>query len=83
MHNAIPRDGKVLFAVPSANKETVKADWNIFSTEVADEFHVTDTAMVWNLESADAAPVMPKQISHNVILALQATRQRSIDQLPG
>ena len=72
MHNAIPRDGKVLFAVPSANKETVKADWNIFSTEVADEFHVTDTAMVWNLESADAAPVMPKQISHNVILALQA-----------
>ena len=72
MHNAIPRDGKVLFAVPSANKETVKADWNIFSTEVADEFHVTDTTMVWNLESADAAPVMPKQISHNVILALQA-----------
>ena len=72
MHNAIPRDGKVLFAVPSANKETIKADWNIFSTEVADEFHVTDTAMVWNLDSADAAPVMPKQISHNVILALQA-----------
>ena len=72
MHNAIPRDGKILFAVPSANKETVKADWNIFSSEVADEFHVTDTTMVWNLESADAAPVMPKQISHNVILALQA-----------
>ena len=72
MHNAIPRDGKVLFAVPSANKETVKADWNIFSAAVEDEFHVTDTAMVWSLESADAAPVMPKQISHNVILALQA-----------
>ncbi len=72
MHNAIPRDGKVLFAVPSANKETIKADWNIFSAQVDDEFHITDTAMVWNLESADAAPVMPKQISHNVILALQA-----------
>ena len=72
MHNAIPRDGKVLFAVPSANKETIKADWNIFSAQVDDEFHITDTAMVWNLESADAEPVMPKQISHNVILALQA-----------
>ena len=68
MHNAIPRDGKVLFAVPSANKETVKADWNIFSTEVADEFHVTDTAMVWTLASADATPVLQKQISHHVIL---------------
>ena len=68
MHNAIPRDGKVLFAVPAANKETVKADWNVFSKDVEDEFHVTDTSMAWNLESAEAAPVMPKQISHNAIL---------------
>ena len=72
MHNAIPRDGKVLFAVPADRKEEVKADWNIFSAAVEDEFHVTDTAMVWHLESADAAPVLPKQVSHNVILALQA-----------
>ncbi|EGC19377.1 MAG: aminoacyl-histidine dipeptidase [Prevotella multiformis] len=72
MHNAIPRDGKVLFAVPSDRKEEVKADWNIFSAAVEDEFHVTDTAMVWHLESAAAAPVLPKQVSHNVILALQA-----------
>lgn len=72
MHNAIPRDGKVLFAVPSDRKEEVKADWNIFSVAVEDEFHVTDTAMVWHLESAAAAPVLPKQVSHNVILALQA-----------
>ena len=72
MHNAIPRDGKVLFAVPSDRKEEVKADWNIFSAAVEDEFHVTDTSMVWHLESAAAAPVLPKQVSHNVILALQA-----------
>ena len=72
MHNAIPRDGKVLFAVPSDRKEEVKADWNIFSAAVEDEFHVTDTAMVWHLESAAAAPVLPKQVSHNVILALLA-----------
>lgn len=72
MHNAIPRDGKVLFAVPADRKEEVKADWNIFSTAVEDEFHVTDTAMVWHLESAEAERVLPKQISHNVILALQA-----------
>ena len=45
MHNAIPRDGKVVFAVPAADKETVRADWNIFTAAVEDEFHVTDTTM--------------------------------------
>jgi dipeptidase D len=72
MHNAIPRDGKILFAVPTDKKEEVKADWNVFSKDVEDEFHVTDTNMVWNLASADAQTVLPKQVSHNLILALQA-----------
>ncbi len=72
MHNAIPRDGKVLFAVPADKKEEVKADWNIFTKDVEDEFHVTDPTMVWNLQSGDQQTVMPKQISHNLILALQA-----------
>ena len=72
MHNAIPRDGKILFAVPADKKEEVKADWNVFTKDVEDEFHVTDTNMVWNLGSADAQTVLPKQVSHNLILALQA-----------
>lgn len=72
MDNAIPRDGKVLFAVPTAKKEEVKADWNIFTKDVEGEFHVTDTDMVWNLQSTEANKVLPKQVSHNVILALQA-----------
>jgi dipeptidase D len=72
MHNAIPRDGKILFAVPADKKEEVKADWNVFSKDVEDEFHVTDTNMVWNLASADAQTVLPKHVSHNLILALQA-----------
>ncbi len=72
MDNAIPRDGKVIFAVPTAKKEEVKADWNIFTKDVEGEFHVTDTDMVWNLQSTEANKVLPKQVSHNVILALQA-----------
>lgn len=54
MHNAIPRDGKIVFAVPADKKEDVKADWNLFSSDVEDEYHVTDTTMKWNLASADA-----------------------------
>lgn len=72
MHNAIPRDGKVIFAVPFDKKEEVKVDWNVFSSDVDDEYHVTDPNMVWSLESTDAQSVMPKTISEKFILALQA-----------
>ncbi len=72
MHNAIPRDGKIIFAVPADKKEEVKADWNVFTAAVEDEFHVTDPTMVWSLESTTAQPVIEKQVSANIIRALQA-----------
>lgn len=72
LHNAIPRDGKVVFAVPAADKEMVKADFNIFVTKVEDEFHVTDTAMEFALTSTDAAAVITKAVGDNIIFALQA-----------
>ena len=72
LHNAIPRDGQFVIAVPSAVKENVKADWNVFAAQVEDEFHVTDTQMVWSMESADAEPVIEPQIARNFVWALQA-----------
>lgn len=72
MHNAIPRDGKVIFAIPFDKKEEIKADWNQFTAAVEDEYHITDTAMVWSLESTDTQAVMPKEISEKLILAIQA-----------
>lgn len=72
MHNAIPRDGKVIFAVPANKKEEVKADFNVFTKEVEDEYHITDTNMQWALVSADAQKVMDKTTSDNLIKAIQA-----------
>ena len=72
LHNAIPRDGQFVIAVPNAVKENVKADWNIFAAQVEDEFHVTDTQMVWIMESADAEPVIEKGVADNFIRAIQA-----------
>lgn len=72
MHNAIPRDGKVIFAVPNDRKEEVKADWNIFSAAVENEFHVSDANMVWSLESTDAQMVMPEDVSRKLVMSLQA-----------
>lgn len=72
MHNAIPRDGKIVFAVPANEKDHVRADWNVFTKDVEDEYHVTDTTMVWNMATADAEKVLPKAVSENMIRALQA-----------
>ena len=72
MHNAIPRDGMFVIAVPNALKENVKADWNIFAAQVEDEFHVTDTQMVWAMESADAEKVIEDQVARNFVYAIQA-----------
>lgn len=72
MHNAIPRDGQVVFAVKKEVKEQVRADWNVFAAEVEDEFHVTDQNMVFNMESAEAAPVIKKKIGYAFIRSLQA-----------
>ncbi|MBO4812200.1 MAG: aminoacyl-histidine dipeptidase [Prevotella sp.] len=72
LHNAIPRDGMIVIAVPHDVKENVKADWNVFSAQVEDEFHVTDTQMVWTMESADDEPVINPQVARNFVWALQA-----------
>ena len=72
MHNAIPRDGVVVFAVPAQDKEMVKADWNIFAAEVEDEFHVTESDMNFSLESCDAEEVISKEASDKFILSMQA-----------
>ena len=47
VHNAIPRDGWVLFGVPFDKKEDVRAEWNIFTSQVEEEFHVTEHDMVF------------------------------------
>ena len=72
MHNAIPRDGQFVIAVPNAVKEHIKADWNIFASDVEEEFHVTDTNMVWTMESTEAEPVIEAAVAKNFVFALQA-----------
>ncbi len=64
--------GQVVFAVPAADKETVKADGNIFAANVEEEFHVTEPDMKFALESCDAEKVIKKENSEKFILAMQA-----------
>ena len=72
MHNAIPRDGMFVIAVPNDLKENIKADWNVFASNVEEEFCVTDTQMVWTMESTAAEPVIEAGVAKNFVYALQA-----------
>ena len=72
LHNAIPRDGVILFAVPEGKKEAVRADWNVFVSEVEEEYHVTEKTMQFHLESSDAVDVLPQEVSRRLVQAMQA-----------
>lgn len=72
LHNAIPRDGVVVFGVENSVKENVKADWNIFVSEVEEEFHVTEKTMQFVMESTEAEAVIPKETATRLIQSLQA-----------
>ena len=72
LHNAIPRDGVIVFAVPFDKKEQVRADWNIFTTDVEEEYHVTEKNMEFSMESCEPESVLPLNVSTRLIQALQA-----------
>ena len=72
MHNAIPRDGRFVIAVPSAEKETVRVDWNVFISQVEEEFHVSDTQIVAQMQSTDAQKVITASDTARFVRALQA-----------
>lgn len=72
MHNAIPRDGYFIIAVPNGVKENIMTDWNIFTSAVKDEFHVTDTDMVFGMESTEPCKVIEKDVARKFITAIQA-----------
>lgn len=72
MHNAIPRDGEFIIAVPSKDKEMIRVDWNVFVADVEEEFHVSDTSMEFNMGSADFEKLIPSPVANSFIRALQA-----------
>lgn len=72
LHNAIPRDGIITFAVPADKKENVRAEWNIFVSEVEEEYHVTEKSMQFQMESAERQTVLPQAIGERLVQAMQA-----------
>lgn len=72
LHNAIPRDGVIVFGVPFEKKEDMRVDWNVFASAVEEEYHVTEKNMQFDMESTEATPVLPQDVSTRIVQAMQA-----------
>ena len=73
LHNAIPRDASAVFAVQSADKESVRVDFNIFAAEVQDEFSVTEPDMRFTLQSTDPVKrVIDPVVANNLLRSLHS-----------
>lgn len=81
LHNAIPRKGYAIVAVPAEKKEQLRADLNIFTADVEEEYSVTEKNIKITLESEKAEtkgfePEMAKKmllslrVVHNGIFAM-------------
>lgn len=55
LHNAIPREGYVVCAVPMAYKEQIRIDLNHYMVDVEEEYSRTEPQMQWLLESETPA----------------------------
>lgn len=64
LHNAIPREGYAVCAVPKSDKENVRIDLNVYLSEVEEEFSVTEPGLQILLESE--APKSSKSIETSV-----------------
>ena len=71
LHNAIPRDGYAVCAVPNSHKEDVRVEFNIMTAEFEEEYAATEKSMRFVLESTDAVPqVLRKDLSDRLVKAL-------------
>lgn len=73
LHNAIPREGFAVCAVPMADKEQVRVDLNLLAAAVEEEYSRTEPGVAFVLESAHVAgTAIDKDTTRRLLLALQA-----------
>ncbi len=72
LSNAIPRDARAVIAIPSAQKESIRVDFNIFASQVENEFHATEHGMVFRMESVQPVECIENSVARNIILSLAA-----------
>lgn len=87
LHNAIPRDAVAVIAVPFADRENIRVDFNVFAAQIQDEYHVTEREAKFFMESADAVaeciePAVARNIIRSVFAVFNGVFAMSMD-VPG
>jgi aminoacyl-histidine dipeptidase len=87
LHNAIPRDATAVIAVPFADREKIRVEFNVFASEVQDEYHVTEREAKFFMESTDAVaeciePAVARNIIRSVFAVFNGVYAMSMD-VPG
>lgn len=73
LHNAIPREGSAVIAVPASEKEGVRVDLNVYAAQVEEEYAVTEPGLQLTLESCDLpARCLGREAAARMLLALRA-----------
>ena len=87
LHNAIPRDATAVIAVPFADRENIRVDFNVFASDVQNEYHVTEREAKFFMETTDAVaeciePAVAGNIIRSVYAAFNGVYAMSMD-VPG
>ena len=73
LHNAIPRDAEAVIAIPFAERENIRVDFNVFASEVQDEYHVTEREAKFYMETTDPVTECIEQaVARNIIRSVFA-----------
>ena len=73
LHNAIPREAMAVCAIPMADKENIRVDWNLFAADVEEEYRVTEPTMGFELQSETVrAKAVERETSRKLVWALMA-----------
>lgn len=71
LHNAIPRDGYAICAVPARYKEDLRVEFNVMTAEFEEEFSATEKNMEFILESSDPqAQVFTQDLEARLLRAI-------------
>lgn len=72
-HNAIPRDGYAICAVPVADKEQLRADLNIYQAALEEEYSVTEPELQMYIESeGSSGKAIAQDVARRMLWALRA-----------
>ncbi len=73
LHNAIPREGYAVCAVPMAMKEQMRIDLNLYTAAIEEEYSVTEKNFSLTLDTVEAQTLcMEPQSARRMLLSLRA-----------